>query len=54
MPVTLAIPMLYSVDIHIPRIKDSKAIANSPVGQVLAGPLFLKVKTKFHFAKSKQ
>ena len=30
-----------------------KAVANSPVGQVLAGPLFLKVKTKFHFTKSK-
>ena len=27
-----------------------KAIANGLVGQVLAGPLFLKVKTKFHFA----
>ena len=33
---------------HIP-----KAVANGPVGQVLAGPLFLKVKTKFHFTKSK-
>ena len=31
----------------------AKAIANGPVGQVLAGPLFLKVKTKFHFTKSK-
>ena len=30
-----------------------KAVANGPVGQVLAGPLFLKVKTKFHFTKSK-
>ena len=30
-----------------------KAVPNGPVGQVLAGPLFLKVKTKFHFAKSK-
>ena len=31
----------------------NKAVANSPVGQVLAGPLFLKVKTKFNFTKSK-
>ena len=31
----------------------AKAIANGPVGQVLAGPLFLKVKTKFYFTKSK-
>ena len=31
----------------------SKAIANGPVGQVLAGPLVLKAKTKFHFTKSK-
>ena len=30
-----------------------KAVADGPVGQVLAGPLFLKVKTKFHFTKSK-
>ena len=30
-----------------------KAVANGPVGQVLTGPLFLKVKTKFHFTKSK-
>ena len=30
-----------------------KAIANGLVSQVLAGPLFLKVKTKFHFTKSK-
>ena len=29
------------------------AVANGPVGQVLAGPLLLKVKTKFHFTKSK-
>ena len=31
----------------------SKAVANGPVGQVLAGPLFLKVKTNFHCTKSK-
>ena len=30
-----------------------KAVADGPVGQLLAGPLFLKVKTKFHFTKSK-
>ena len=35
------------------RLRSCKAIANGPVGQVLAGPLFLKVKTKFHFTKSK-
>ena len=32
---------------------DSKAVADGPVGQVLAGPLFLKVKTKFNFTESK-
>ena len=31
-----------------------KAVANGLVGQVLAGPLFFKVKTKFHFTISKQ
>ena len=30
-----------------------KAIANSLVGKVLARPPFIKVKTKFHFTKSK-
>ena len=30
-----------------------KAVANDLVGQVLARPLFLKVKLKFHFTKSK-
>ena len=30
-----------------------KAVADGPVGQVLGGPLFLKVKTKFHFTESK-
>ena len=29
-------------------------VANGPVGQVLDGPLFLKVKTKFHFTESMQ
>ena len=31
----------------------SKAVANGLAGQVLTGPLFLKVKTKFHFTKNK-
>ena len=31
----------------------AKVVADSPVGQVLARPLFLKVKTKFHFIESK-
>ena len=35
-------------------ITSLKAVADGPVGQVLAGPLFVKVKTKFHFTKSKQ
>ena len=39
--------MFYSID--IPGI-----IANGLVGQVLAAPLSLKVKTKFHFTKSKK
>ena len=30
-----------------------KGVADGPVGQVLAGPLFIKVKTKLHFTKSK-
>ena len=30
-----------------------KAVANGPLGQVLARPLFLKVKIKIHFTKSK-
>ena len=36
-------------------ISGSNAVADSPVGQVLAGPLnvFLKVKTKFRFTESK-
>ena len=38
---------------HLLMTAMNKAIANGPVGQVLAGPLFLKVKTKFHFTKSK-
>ena len=28
-----------------------KAVADGSVGQVLAGPLFLKTKTKFHFTE---
>ena len=31
----------------------AKAVADGPVGQVLARPSFLKVKTKFHFTESK-
>ena len=30
-----------------------KAVVDGPVGQILAGPLFLKVKTNFHFTESK-
>ena len=29
----------------------NKAVVNGPVGQVLAGPLFLKVKATFHFTE---
>ena len=28
-----------------------KGIGSGPAGPVLAGPLFIKVKTKFHFAE---
>ena len=35
------------------KLVKGKAVANSPVSQVLAEPLFLKAKTKFHFTKSK-
>ena len=38
---------------QFPEIIVDKAVANGPVGQVLAETLFLKVKTKFHFIKSK-
>ena len=41
-------PATYVTIMHKP-----KAVANGLVGQVLAGPLFLKVKTKFHFTKCK-
>ena len=30
-----------------------KGVGTGPAGPVLAGPLFLKVKTKFHFTKSR-
>ena len=33
---------------------DNKSVVNGPIGQIKPGPLFLKVKTKFHFTKSKQ
>ena len=33
--------------------KYNKGVGTGPAGLVLAGPLFLKVKTKFHFTKSK-
>ena len=35
--------MLINMHVHI-IVTPSKAVANSPVGQVLARPLFLKVK----------
>ena len=34
-------------------IISSKAMVDGPVGQILARLLFLKVKTKFHFAESR-
>ena len=34
------------------RVVD-KGVGSGPAGPVLARPLFIKVKTKFHFAKSK-
>ena len=40
----------YSISVECMRIK---GIGSSLAGPVLAGPLFIKVKTKFHFAKSK-
>ena len=33
-------------------VTEFKAVANGPVGQVLAGPLFLKAKIKFYSTKS--
>ena len=30
-----------------------KSVTDGPVGQVLAGPLFLKVKANFYFTKRK-
>ena len=40
----------YSISVECMKIK---GVESSPAGLVLAGPLFIKVKTKFHFAKSK-
>ena len=40
---------LYKIDFtYIP-----KAVPDGPVGEILAGPLFIKVKTKFNFTESK-
>ena len=36
---------------QFPEIIVDKAVPNGPVGQVLAGTLFLKVKTKIPFYK---
>ena len=44
----LTVSILYSS-----ASKGIKAVVNSPVGKVLARPLFLNVKAKFHFTKSK-
>ena len=44
---------LMHICVYVVLLHFNKAVANGPVGQVLAGPLFLKVKTKFHFTKSK-
>ena len=41
------------VTIMVISYSKHKAVANDLVGQVLAGPLFLKVKIKFHFTNSK-
>ena len=30
-----------------------RGVGSGPAGAVLAGPLFIKMKTKFHFAKRK-
>ena len=50
-------PIISERELSLYKVKTTdntiKAIANGPVDQVLAGPLFLKVKTKFYFTKSK-
>ena len=47
-------PLVHNMNkAEFPYTYKSKAVADSPVGQVLAGPLFIKVKTKFHFKESK-
>ena len=39
--------------ISVPQLElTAKATANGQVGQVFAGPLFLKVKTKFNFTNT--
>ena len=59
----IIMPCLLALSIHVcslyicasqqQQLSFSKAIADGLVGQVLARPLFLKVKMKFHFTKSK-
>ena len=44
---------LLSDVIVIITITNSKAIADGPVGQVLAAPLFFKMKMKLHFTETK-
>ena len=39
--------------IFIITITNSKAVADGPVGQVLAAPLFFKIKMKLHFTETK-
>ena len=51
-PVTVELESWQDVNLGTAHRTSDKTIANGPVGQVLAGPLFLKVKTKFHFTKS--
>ena len=38
---------------YLKRFHYTRGVGSSPAGPVLAGPLLIKVKTKFHFAKSK-
>ena len=40
----------YSISVECMKIKGA---GSGPAGPVLARPLFIKVKTRFHFAKSK-
>ena len=49
-----SIPMIDSLIHYCDKGTGPRGVGNCPAGPVLAGPLFIKVKTKFHFVSNKQ